>query len=79
MSSGKAILMNAAAVALGFLVLIFSVFVPQTMMGILMAATMFFSSIGALILLPSLILLIKPKFLTRLSSEAVIEDSMVKN
>jgi len=66
MSSGKAILMNAVAVAMGFLVLIFSVFTPQMYMGILMAATMFFSSVGALILLPSVILIVQPKYLTRL-------------
>jgi len=79
MSSGKAILLNATAVALGFLVLVFSVFVPQQMMGILMAATMFFSSVGALILLPALVLLIKPKFLTRLSIEAATQESTDKN
>lgn len=79
MSSGKAILLNAAAVALGFLVLVFSVFVPQTMMGILMAATMFFSSVGALILLPAVILLTKPRYLTRLSAEAAAERTAVAN
>jgi len=79
MSSGKAILLNATAVALGFLVLIFSLFIPQVMMGILMAATMFFSSIGALILLPAIILLTKPKYLTRLSVETVKEGPVVVN
>ncbi|MFH2133133.1 MAG: MMPL family transporter [bacterium] len=79
MSSGKAILMNASAVALGFLVLVFSVFVPQIMMGILMAATMFFSSIGALVLLPALILLTKPSYLTRLSAQAVLKQEAVAN
>lgn len=79
MSSGKAILLNATAVALGFLVLVFSVFLPQMMMGILMAATMLFSSIGALILLPALILLTKPKYLTRLSAESVTEAAAIKN
>lgn len=68
MSSGKAILLNALAVAMGFLVLIFSVFTPQMLMGILMAATMFFSSVGALVLLPSVILVVQPKYLTRLKT-----------
>ncbi len=63
LSSGKAILLNALAVALGFLVLLFSQFVANMMMGILMAGTMFFSSIGALLLLPAIILMTRPKFL----------------
>ncbi len=79
MSSGRAILLNASAVALGFLVLVFSVFVPQIMMGILMAATMLFSSIGALVLLPAIILLTKPKYLTRLSPIPVKEKTIVAN
>jgi predicted RND superfamily exporter protein len=66
MTSGRAILVNASAVALGFLVLIFSIFVPQETMGILMAATMTFSSLGALTLLPAVILIIRPRFLERL-------------
>jgi len=79
MSSGKAILLNATAVALGFLVLVFSVFLPQSMMGILMAATMLFSSIGALILLPALILLSRPKYLTRLETDVVAGSATVRN
>lgn len=74
MSSGKAILVNASAVALGFLVLIFSVFVTQVQMGILMAATMLSSSVGALVLLPAIILLVRPKYLTRLMTKSAMEQ-----
>ncbi|MCP4752137.1 MAG: MMPL family transporter, partial [Proteobacteria bacterium] len=65
LTSGKAIMLNALAVALGFLVLLASRFVPPTMMGVLMAATMMFSSLGALTLLPALIFLTKPSFLEK--------------
>ena len=69
LTSGKAILMNASAVALGFLVLLFSEFVPNMMMGVLMAATMFFSSMGALTLLPAIILVTNPRFLNKAKIE----------
>jgi len=65
MSSGKAILLNALSVAMGFLVLLFSEFVPNMMMGLLMAGTMAFSSLGAMTLLPAIILITKPKFFNK--------------
>lgn len=61
-SSGKAILINALSVSLGFLVLIFSDFIHNIAMGVLMAGTMLYSSLGALSLLPAMILVFKPKF-----------------
>ena len=61
-SVGKAILLNAGSVALGFLVLMFSEFIPNILLGILMAATMVFSSLGAMTLLPAVILTTRPKF-----------------
>lgn len=80
-SVGRAIILNAVAVALGFLVLVFSDFIPQMVMGILMAATMFFSSVGALVLLPCVIILFKPHFLTSVSTKTdpVVELSCVSN
>ncbi|MBU2513949.1 MMPL family transporter [bacterium] len=65
MTSGKAILINALAVATGFLVFLFSTFQSQIMLGILVAATMALSSLGALTLLPALILQMKPAFLEK--------------
>jgi len=65
LTSGKAILINALAVATGFLVFLFSTFQSQIMLGILVAATMALSSLGALTLLPALILQMKPAFLEK--------------
>jgi len=70
MSSGRAILVNATAVAMGFLVFLFSTFNSQIMLGILVAATMAFSSLGALTLLPAVILRVKPDFLRKVMKEA---------
>ena len=52
---GKSILINAISVGVGFSVLIFSHLIPMQYMGLLIALSMLFSSIGALTLLPVLI------------------------
>ncbi len=64
-TSGKAIVINAVSVALGFMVLVFSEFIPVIAMGVLMTGTMVFSTIGALIILPVLIVLINPGFIKK--------------
>lgn len=61
-TSGKAVVINALSVSFGFLVLVFSDFVANISMGLLMAGTMVYSSLGALILLPAIIFVLKPKF-----------------
>jgi predicted RND superfamily exporter protein len=61
--TGNAIVYNAASVAFGFLVLLFSSFTGMIKMGSFTAFTMFTSSVGTLLLLPVLINTIKPKFL----------------
>jgi len=64
-TSGKAIFINAISVALGFFVLVFSDFIPVISMGVLMIGTMVFSTLGALIILPALIYVIKPNFIKK--------------
>ncbi len=64
-TSGKAIIINAVSVALGFMVLVFSEFIPVIALGVLMTGTMVFSTIGALIILPVLIILINPSFIKK--------------
>ncbi len=54
-STGRAIVFNALAVALGFMVLIFSNFMPIMNVGWLVAATMIVSALATLIVLPCLI------------------------
>jgi len=52
LSSGKAIIINFIAVSLGFLVLVFSDMIPLIYFGILVAASMISSGLGALTLFP---------------------------
>ncbi|HPO49199.1 MAG TPA: MMPL family transporter, partial [Spirochaetota bacterium] len=62
-TSGKAIIFNAAAVALGFLVLVFSSFMPLVFFGGLVASTMVTASLSAMTLLPVMLNIFKPKFI----------------
>jgi predicted RND superfamily exporter protein len=55
--SGKAIFVNFISVAAGFSVLVFSDLIPMMYFGILIALSMFGSSMGALTLLPATILM----------------------
>jgi hypothetical protein len=57
LSSGKAIVINVLSVSAGFLVLIFSQIVPLQNFGILVAISMFGSGIGAITLLPVILIL----------------------
>lgn len=68
---GKAVLINALSVALGFLVLIASDFVGNQAMGILMAGTMVYSSIGALVFLPALIVWVRPKLFEKQMANSI--------
>jgi len=61
MVSGKAVVINVLSVAAGFLVLIFSNFVPLQHFGLLMAISMIGSSQGAMTLLPVILILIHNK------------------
>lgn len=61
MISGKAILINFISVSAGFLILIFSDLMPMVYFGILIALSMLGSSMGALTLLPAILLLGKRK------------------
>ncbi len=56
-TTGRAILINAASVALGFIVLLFARLVPLRHFGWLTATTMIFSAAGAITFLPAVILL----------------------
>ena len=64
-TTGKAIIFNAIAVASGFLVLMFSQFNPLMYLGMLIALTMLTSSIGAMTLLPVLLNIFKPGFISK--------------
>ncbi|MDR2941345.1 MAG: MMPL family transporter [Treponema sp.] len=64
-SSGKAIIINALSVGAGFAVLLLSRFVMLGDLGLLIALTMVSSALVSLTLLPALLALIKPKFVTK--------------
>ena len=66
LTSGKAILFNAFAVASGFAVLMYSNFIPMENLGLLIALTMITSSLGALIVLPALLNTFKPRFIEKI-------------
>lgn len=63
--AGKAIIVNAVSVASGFLVLLFSKFNPLNYFGLLISITMITSSTASLTLLPILLEMFKPKFISR--------------
>ena len=59
-SIGYAMVYTSAAIMLGFLVLVLSAFVPTIYFGLLTVLTMLMATIADLLLLPKLILLVKP-------------------
>ena len=64
-TAGRAILYNAITLTLGFLVLILSQFRALQTLGWLVALTMVSSSLGALLIVPAILGLTHPRFLTR--------------
>ncbi len=63
LTTGKAIIFNAASVGAGFAVLIFSSLVPLMYLGILITLTMVVSSLASLTIIPFLLKLFKPGFI----------------
>jgi len=64
-TSGKAIAYVASAVAGGYLCLALSLFKVHVLLGVLVALTMVTSSAATVAFLPSVLLLVKPRFLRR--------------
>ncbi len=64
-TTGRAIVINTLTVALGFLVLLFSSTVPLQRFGWLTASTMLYSSLAAMILVPSVALATGAKYMRR--------------
>ena len=61
-TTGKAILINAVTVMMGFLVLVLGNIVPMQRFGYLLAITMVTSALGSITVLPALILITKARF-----------------
>jgi hypothetical protein len=70
-TTGIAILINVLSVALGFFVLVFASVIPLQRFGIMILLTMFLSGGATLILMPTIILIFKPKFLEKLKAEKI--------
>jgi predicted RND superfamily exporter protein len=68
-TSGKAIMINAVSVGLGFAVLLLSQFVMLEHLGLLIALTMATSAFVSLTVIPVLLLLFKPKFIGEMKYE----------
>nr|WP_245535452.1 MMPL family transporter [Sphaerochaeta pleomorpha] len=64
-TTGKAIVVNAVSVGLGFLVLSLSQFVVLRYIGILVAVVMLTSSVTAMTILPAMLNVFKPRFISR--------------
>ncbi len=62
-TTGRGISFNALSVILGFCALPFSVFLPIKVFGFLVMVSIFSCLVGALIIIPALVLIFKPAFL----------------
>ncbi len=62
-TTGRGIIINALSVIIGFAVMLVSSFVPVRYFGFLVVVSISACLLGAIVLMPALVLLIKPKFL----------------
>lgn len=62
-TTGRGIIFNALSVIVGFVILLISSFMPVRFFGFLVFVSIFTCLMGALVLIPSLCLILKPKFL----------------
>ncbi len=67
-TSGRAVLVNTIAVAMGFFVLTFSKFEPTRRFGYLTTMTMLISAIAAISIFPAAVLATKARFMMRLNA-----------
>jgi hypothetical protein len=69
-SYGKSIIYIAGTLVLGLLIWVFSPLKFQAQMGMMLAVILFLNCLGAIFLVPVLVLLFKPKFLTRTNTNS---------
>lgn len=62
-TTGRGIVFNALSVIIGFSVLLFSSFIPVKFFGFLVVVSIFACLVGALLVVPAICVLFKPKFL----------------
>lgn len=76
LTTGRGILFNAFSVIIGFAVLLFSSFVPVRFFGFLVVVSIFACLIGALVVIPALVIVLKPKFLE--PKAAAVQQSLIE-
>lgn len=64
-TAGRGIIYNAVSVMVGFVILLFSSFMPIRFFGALIVLSIGTCLIGSLVLLPSMVILFRPKFLEK--------------
>jgi hypothetical protein len=62
-TAGRGIVFNALSVVVGFSVLVISAFYPVRFFGLLVAISIFASLVGALVVLPAVAIVLRPRFL----------------
>ena len=62
-TTGRGIIFNALSVIIGFTALLFSGFMPVKFFGFLVIVSIFSCLVGAIVLIPALCIVLKPKFL----------------
>jgi hypothetical protein len=79
-TTGRGITFNAVSVMIGFCALPFSSFTPIRFFGFLVIISIFTCLVGALVIIPSLVLVVKPKFLEvqQLKSAVNEEENLTK-
>jgi predicted RND superfamily exporter protein len=76
-SIGKGIVYNGFSVVVGFFVFLFSNFLPIRFFGFLVAFSIFACIVSTLTILPVIILMVKPKFLTESAAGATVHSDYI--
>lgn len=74
-TTGRGIIFNAFSVIIGFVALMFSSFLPVRFFGFLVVVSIFACLIGALVLIPSLCVVLRPRFLEPIGEKALKETT----
>jgi len=78
LTTGKAIMINAISIIAGFLILVFGELIPVQRFGWLISTTMVISVLGAITVLPSLVISTRSKFIGDFSSMKIFNMNSFK-
>ena len=76
LTTGRGIIFNAFSVIIGFVVLLISSFIPVRFFGFLVVVSILACLIGALVVIPAVIIVLKPKFLEPKTAD--VQVSLIK-